>query len=156
MKIGDVKMVDRFEKFIFMISEIDRFWHKIAADEMEKYGLKGPYVVYLVALNHHPEGITPMALAELCGRNKADVSRAMSDMREKGFVTKLASEGGVYRARLMLTEEGKAAAENICSIAARAVEFGGKGIDDEKRAVFYDILGLISENLKRLAEEGLN
>ena len=112
--------------------------------------------MYLVALNHHPEGITPMALAELCGRNKADVSRAMSDMREKGFVTKLASEGGVYRARLMLTEEGKAAAENICSIAARAVEFGGKGIDDEKRAVFYDILGLISENLKRPAEEGLN
>ena len=33
-------MVDRFERFSFAISEISRCWHKIAAEEMEAYGLK--------------------------------------------------------------------------------------------------------------------
>lgn len=149
-------MVERFEKFIFMISEIDRYWHKIAADEMEKYGLKGPYVVYLVALNKAKNGMTAMQLAESCGRNKADVSRAMSDMQSKGLVVRESEDGSVYRARLVLTDAGRAAAEGICDIAARAVEFGGKGYDDEKRAVFYEVLGLISDNLKRLSEDGLN
>lgn len=30
-------MVDRFERFSFAISEISRCWHKLAAEEMEKY-----------------------------------------------------------------------------------------------------------------------
>ena len=149
-------MVDRFERFIFTISEIDRYWHKVAADEMAKYGLKGPYVVYLVTMNRHTEGLTAMQLSEICGRNKADVSRAMNDMESKGLVTKDMYQGGVYRARIILTDAGKEAAENVSKLASKAVEFGGKGITDEKRAVFYDILGLISDNLKELSEKGLS
>ena len=34
-------MIERFERFSFAISEISRYWHKITATEMEKYGLKG-------------------------------------------------------------------------------------------------------------------
>lgn len=148
-------MVDRFERFIFTISEIDRFWHKVAADAMAVYGLKGSYVVYLVTMNRHTEGLTAMQLSDICGRNKADVSRAMADMEGKGLVKRDSSQGGVYRAKLMLTDDGRAAAENVSRLAAKATEFGGKGITDEKREVFYEILGIISENLKELCEKGL-
>ena len=51
-------MLNRFERFSLAISEIYRYWHKIAADEMEKYGLKGPYAVYLTAMYRYKDGIT--------------------------------------------------------------------------------------------------
>ncbi len=149
-------MVDRFEKFILTISEINKYWHKIASDEMAKYGLKGPYVIYLVALSKNKEGLNAVQLSEICGRNKADVSRAMSDMASKGLVTKKSENNATYRARLMLTDEGLRAAEHICEITAKAVEFGGQGIDSEKRSLFYEILGVIAENLKELSEDGFD
>lgn len=34
-------MLERFERFLSAISEIDRYWHKIAGDEMARYGLSG-------------------------------------------------------------------------------------------------------------------
>ena len=31
-------MLNRFTKFSLLIAEIDRCWHKLAAEEMAKYG----------------------------------------------------------------------------------------------------------------------
>ncbi len=36
-------MVDRFEKFSLAISEISKYWHKLATEEMEKYGLRSSH-----------------------------------------------------------------------------------------------------------------
>lgn len=148
-------MVNRFEKFIFSISEIHRCWHKIASDEMEKYGLKGPYVVYIVAMHQRDGGITAAQLAEICSRNKADVSRAMTDLINKGLIERVPCGENLYRAKLVLTQEGKAAAENISRLAEKAVELGGKGISREKRNDFYETLELIANNLKTISQEGL-
>ena len=147
-------MVDRFERFSFAIYEISRYWHKIAGDEMAKYGLKGPYAEYFTTLSRFPEGITATRLGELCGRDKADVSRAICAMEEKGLVTKDAS-GKRYRALLRLTDAGLAAARQINDRAHLAVECGGKGLTPEKRAIFYEALALITENLQTLSTDGL-
>jgi len=149
-------MIDRFERFILTISEIDKNWHKVASDVMSEYGLKGPFVVYIVALNRNSEGVTASQLAEICGRNKADVSRAMKDMESKGLVKRRNENSNLYRAKLTLTEKGKAAAERVIKAAAKAVEFGGKGINDAKREIFYEILGMISSNLKEMSKKGLD
>ncbi len=147
-------MISRFERFSFAIFEISRCWHKIAADEMSKYSLKGPHAIYLIAMNRHNDGLTSGQLTELCGRDKADVSRAMSAMEERGLVAKDASNNR-YRARLKLTDAGKNAALHICSRAAVAVEMAGKGMNDEQRTVFYETLELIAANLRLISEEGL-
>ena len=59
-------MIDRFERFSVMISEISRYWHKITTTEMEKYGLKGAHSIYLTTMARFPEGITAAQLCELC------------------------------------------------------------------------------------------
>lgn len=148
-------MVDRFERFSLAITEISRYWHKIAADEMEKYGLKGPHSIYLTTLYRYPDGITAVKLCELCGKDKADVSRMMSIMQEKGLVTKEGVRQNQYRALLKLTEEGRAAAELVCRRAAKAVEIGGAGLSDDHRTILYDALDLIASNLQSISEEGL-
>lgn len=146
-------MIDRFERFSIAISEISRYWHKIAADELEKYGLKGPHSIYLTALYQFEDGVTAARLAELCGRDKSDVSRMMTIMEQRGLVTRCGTNN--YRAQLQLTEKGREAAEHIRSRAATAVALAGKDLSDEARAVFYEALGSIAENLRVLSRDGL-
>lgn len=146
-------MVDRFQRFSLSLFEISRCWHKLAAEEMSKYGLKGPYAIYLAVLQHHPDGLTAARLCELCGRDKADVSRCLSDMLEKNLISREA--GNSYRAKVFLTELGLEAAEHVRRRATLAVELAGKDISDQDRAIFYGALSSITENLHSLSQQGL-
>lgn len=146
-------MVDRFKRFSLSVFEISRCWHKLASEVMAKYDLKGPHAIYLVVLQHNPEGLTSARLAELCGRDKADVSRAVSVMEEKGLVHR--EQGNAYRAKLTLTESGIQAADHVCRRASVAVELAGKDISDEEREIFYHALTSITGNLRDLSRDGL-
>ena len=148
-------MLNRFARFSLAISEIDRCWHKLAADEMAKYELNSPHAVYLTTLYDYPEGITAAKLGELCCKNKADVSRMVRIMERKGLVRKVAIGVNLYRAKLLLTEKGRQAAEHVKQRAAVAVELGGAGMTDEEREVFYRCLERITANLQALSKEGL-
>lgn len=145
-------MLERFERFSYGIFEISRCWHRLAAEEMEKYGLKGPYAVYLLALQRSKNGITAAQLCEICARDKADVSRAVRAMEEKGLVCR---EGSSYRALLKLTSTGKTAARHIYQRVSVAVEYAGKGFSDQHRETFYQVLDTITANLQVLCREGL-
>ena len=148
-------MLNRFSRFSLAIAEIDRCWHKLAAEEMAKYGLNSPHAVYLTTLSGFKEGITAARLGELCGKNKADVSRMVGILEQKGLVRKEAVGGNLYRARLLLTEEGRQAAEHVQQRAALAVELAGSGMTEEEREVFYRCLERIAANLQELSREGL-
>jgi len=145
-------MVERFERFSLAISDISRYWHKIAAEEMEKYDLKGTHSIYLTVLYRYPEGVTAAKLCELCGRDKAEVSRTLAIMEKKGLVSKA---GNSYRALLYLTDTGKLAAEHVRQRAALAVEVAGKDLSDGHRKIFYSALESITYNLKTISEAGL-
>ena len=148
-------MLNRFARFSLAISEIDRCWHKLAAEEMEKYELNSPHAVYLTTLYNFEEGITAAKLGELCCKNKADVSRMVAILEKRGLVRKEAIGGNLYRAKLLLTEEGKHAAEHVQQRAALAVELAGSGMTDADREVFYRCLEQITTNLQTLSKEGL-
>ncbi len=147
-------MVDRFERFSYAIAVISRCWHKIAGDEMAKYGLKGTHAAYLTSMYKYKDGITAANLCEVCGRDKSDVSRMISILEKKGLVKKQGQNH--YRALLCLTEEGEKAAAQVAEIARIAVERAGEGISDEERAVFYSSLERIADNLKDISENGLS
>lgn len=148
-------MVERFERFSFAISEISKHWHKIAGEEMAKYGLKGPHATYLLTISHYEDGITGPQICELCGKDKADVSRMMSIMEKKGLVTKESVHQNMYRGVFKLTEEGKEAAEHVRQRASLAVELAGKDLSDERREIFYEALESIVMNLREISKEGL-
>ncbi len=146
-------MIDRFERFSIAIAEISRYWHKITTDELEKYGLKGPHSIYLTTMYQYPDGITASRLAELCDRDKSDVSRMMTIMEQKGLVIREGDNN--YRALLQLSEAGREAAEYIRGRAATAVSIAGRDLSDETRAVFYDALESIAQNLRNISRDGL-
>lgn len=148
-------MIDRFERFSLAISEISRHWHKLAAEELTKYGLKGPHATYLTAMYKYPDGITVPELCEVCGKDKSDASRMLAILEEKGLVTKKVVGGSLYRGKLQLTDEGKLAAEHVSQRASRAVEVAGKDLTDSERATFYKALDSITAKLRELSKDGI-
>ena len=148
-------MLDRFERFSLAIAEINRCWHKIAAGELSKYDLKASHVTYLLTLARYPEGLTAPKLAELCDRDKADVSRMLSILEARGLVTKDGIGGNRYRGCLRLTPEGQTVAEALSRRAELAVEQAGEGLTERERIIFYTALDTITKNLRRICQEGL-
>ena len=148
-------MVNRFEKFSYFISELSRLLHKIESEEMESIGLKAPHSIYLIVLLRYKKGITAAELVKICGKDKADVSRAISALSKKDLVTKAECAKNNYRAPLTLTDAGEAAAQRIRAKAMRAVEFASRGVSDEDRAALYRSLETICANIQDLCEKGL-
>ena len=148
-------MTDRFERFSIAISEISKYWHRLASEEMEKHGLKGPHAIYLTTLLRNPAGLTAPQICEISGKDKADVSRMMSIMEKQGLVTKESVNKNLYRAVFRLTDEGKAAAEHVAGRAQLAVDIAGGDLTDEQRTVFYESLEIITNKLRELSRDGL-
>lgn len=148
-------MLDRFERFSFAISEISRCWRKLASEEMLKYGLKSPHATYLTTIYKYPQGITVPQLCEVCGKDKSDASRMLAILEKKGLVEKQSVDGSMYRGILVLTAEGKTAAEHVCKRASLAVDMAGKDLTDETRAIFYKALESIVSNLRELSRKGI-
>ncbi len=148
-------MISRFEKFTFSISVLHRYIQMIAADEMEKYGLKGTYAFYLTAMARYADGLTAAQLGQICGKDKAAVSRAVAEMVESGLISRESVGGGLYRAKLTLTNKGREAATIVSRRADVAVEEASRGMTEENRKVLYDTLDLIATNLQAITKEGL-
>ena len=147
-------MVSRFEQFAFVISGIYRCIQKIEKDEMIKQGYRGAFAQYLAALNRFEEGLTSAQLCEICDKDKAAVSRIVSEMEEKGLAKR--SNPSKYRAKIILTEKGKETAEFVAERARIAVTaVSGDFMTKEQRENFYYTLDTISKNLQKISEEGV-
>ena len=148
-------MIDRYEQFSMSISGIYKTIQKLKRDETVRYGLKGPHVQCLVALRKRAEGATVSQLCELCELDKAAISRAISELEEKGLIERGSCGDKNYRAPLRLTPSGMEIAGKISLLVEQAVEQAGAGLSDADRQVFYRALDLIAGNLQRISREGI-
>ena len=117
---------------------------------MEKYGLKGAFAQYLRILARYPEGMTSAQLVEICDRDKAAISRVVAEMEEKGLVERLGDGEHQYRAAIVLTTEGRRAADYVAERATAIVAKAVDGLTDEARSVMYASLELICSNLQKI------
>ena len=123
-------MDDRFENFTVTVLKLGKLVQKIKLFEMESYGLKAIHVMCI-----YFAGLAPVTAVELCrltSEDKAAISRALSLLKQKGYITYPA---GAYNAEISLTEEGRKLCEFINVRATAAADFAGKGYGDFKLAV---------------------
>lgn len=147
--------MNRFEQFSYVISGINRHIQKIERDEMIKYGYKGAFAQYLVALRRYPEGITSAKLCEICDKDKAAISRVLTEMQEKGLILRETQSDHRYNALIKLTAEGLKAAAYVDERAQAAIEAVGNEMTDENRVAFYATLDFIAAKLQTISKEGL-
>ncbi len=148
-------MQSRYEQFAGSVLCLYRCIQKIQRTEMAKYGLKGSHAQCLLAMSRYPEGITATSLCQLCDKDKAAISRTLSELSRQGLITRKCREGQVYRTPYVLTEQGRAAADRVDQAARLAVEQAGVGLTEERRTVFYATLDLLATNLTRISRDGL-
>jgi len=148
-------MINRYEKFTFFIEEVGKLLSKISSEEMEEVGLRGSYAIYLFMIADADDGITSAEIAERGGRDKADVSRAVSTMIKKGLISRNAPSGNNYRAPIRLTEEGRRIVSKLRKTAKNAVVYASHNISEEDRLRFYDTLEAIYKNLSAMSKNGV-
>lgn len=148
-------MITRFEQFSASVACIYRNIQKIERVEMAKYGLKGPHAQALLAMSRYPAGITSGELVKLCDKDKAAISRTVSELEREGMICRRSRGGNLYRAALLLTDRGQEAAAHVAERSQRAVEAASAGLSDEHRRILYAALALIAGNLQTIGEEGL-
>lgn len=154
ISVGEL-MLGRYEQFSFIISVINRHIQKIERDEMVKYGYKGAFAQYLMIMRHHSDGVTAAQLSELCDKDKAAISRVVSEMIEKGLVLRNSASDTAYRAKLVLTEEGHRIADIVSQRGIQAVDAVGNELSDEERKNFYSTLDYIASKLQYISKEGI-
>ena len=148
-------MADRFEQFTFSVSSIYQSIQKIQRQEMASYGLKSAHVACLLTLQQYPEGITAAKLGKLCDKDKAAISRTLTELEQRGMVCRKETGAGGYRALLCLSQQGTEVAEKVKNRTVLAVDKAGSGLTDDDRKVMYAALGRIAENLQQICRKGL-
>lgn len=146
-------MVGRFEQFCNAINSIQHAIMKIERLEMEKYGLKGSHAQCMLVMRQHPEGITSAMLCEECRKDKAAISRTVSELEDAGMISRFDPAGKRYRTLLHLTKKGALVAQDVEVMVHRTVSRVTQCYDVEIREVFVRVLGLIANSLQELGCE---
>lgn len=143
-------MRERFETFTVLISEISRYIYRIKAEEMAELELRGSHVNILYYL-YKMESLTAKELSDVCGEDKANISRAVKHLEENGYLTGEDESGHKrYQTLLMLTEKGRETGKIIADKVDRVLEHASAGLTESDRDTMYRSLRLISGNLKEI------
>lgn len=142
---------DRFEDFSTLICSALKSLQRIKNRGMEPYGLGSTHTICLKKLHSVPKGLTRTELAALCEIDKAQISRLVGELIDKGYAYE-ESGGKGYRKKILLTESGKNVANEIDEKVRRVLCYVSGDIPAEDLDVMYRTLEDICQKL-RLAEE---
>ena len=146
-------MIQRCDAFVSGITSCYKYIQRIKSMEMTEFGLKGTQVMCLYYLRRNPAGLTAAQLCGLCAEDKAAISRTVSELKSRGYITTLSQKA--YRAMLTLTAAGQEVARKFDQLIESWVTAGGDGLTEEERSDFYKSLSAIAENLRVRIESEL-
>lgn len=144
-------MQERFKTFTVLISKISRSIRKIKTEEMDEFNLKSHHVSCLYYL-YKSESLTAKELCDICGEDKAALSRSIEDLETNGYIECDSNLKKRYRSALTLTEKGKKVGEGIAQKIDEILAKASAGLSEENRIILYDSLTLISNNLEKLCK----
>ena len=147
------KLENRFELFDISMSVICKSIQKIKSEIMQSYGLKSSHVLFMVQLGEREEGLTASELSRAGHMDKAQISRVVSELTDKGFIAKCSEGGQKYKNKFTLTETGKSIAKDLNRLIARALDYVSGSIPRADLEVFYRTLFTISDKIFSLTEE---
>ncbi|WP_411355237.1 MarR family winged helix-turn-helix transcriptional regulator [Peptoniphilus harei] len=147
-------MLDKFNYFSSEVFNIVKNWQKLAGQVMKDFGLNASQLIYMLALYDHDK-LNSMELAKISGKDKSDVSRNLNQMIRSGIVEKKSNNKNNYGGSFYLTEKGRLIGSKISEKTMEYIELANKNISGDKKEIFYEVLGALSENIENLTEEKL-
>ena len=138
---------DRFSEFMTLVVSAQRSVTRLKGHYMASYGLGSTHTTCIRKLHETRGGLNRTQLAEYCELDKAQVSRIVSELCEKGFTTEEKTGSG-YKRKVTLTEEGDRIARDIDKIILEINDRVSGEIPKEQIEAFYSVFGTICDNLK--------
>ena len=144
-------MEERFEIFTVLMAKIRRNVQRVKTEEMAEYNLKSPQVSCLYNLYKH-DSLTATELCELCGEDKAAISRSVVQLEKEGYVRYDDAAKKHYKSNIFLTESGKKVACEVVKKIDGYIDLVGSGLSERERLIFYKSLYTISNNLEKICQ----
>ena len=141
---------NRFEIFSTSVAQLIKSVQTLKSKKMAQYGLKGTNALCLCQILESGDGLTAMELARQGEIDKAQVSRCMAELTERGFVYRDDKNGHRYKQKYRLTAEGKVVATDINETVGRIQETVHKDVTPEELDVFYRTLYKLCDNFNEL------
>ena len=121
---------------------------KLKNKKMEDFGLSASHTLCICLLHEHPDGVSKSRLAQLCGVDKAQISRVIAELEESHYVAALPTSSP-HRPKYALNDLGRSVAQEIIDIIKEINDFVSADIPEEELLAFYHTFMRITENLKR-------
>ncbi|MBE6984182.1 MAG: hypothetical protein E7434_00955 [Ruminococcaceae bacterium] len=142
-------MTGRFETFTVLIAQINRCIYKIKTEEMAEFALKSSHVSCLYYL-HKDRSLTATQLCQVCGEDKANVSRSIKFLEANGYITCESNAKKRYQSAFSLTPKGADIGARIAEKIDAVLSLSSAGLCDDELAIMYKGLTLVQENLNRI------
>lgn len=139
--------MDRFHNFTVLLAGIQREIYRIKSGEMAEFCLKASHVSCLYYL--YKEALTAKELCLLCGEDKANISRAIKRLEERGYLRDKKNCAKRNQSVLELTETGREIGRKIAEKVDEFLARASVGIDEKEREIMYGALKKIQENLNQ-------
>ena len=145
-------MEERFQTFTVLVANLNRCIYKIKTEEMSEYNLKSSHVscLYYIFKNG---SLTAKELCDLCGEDKANISRALKYLEDNGYLMIDIKSDKKYQRPIELTYTGYKIGKFINERVNKILEYASEGLSDEKRKIMYEGLNLINNRLNTLCDE---
>ncbi len=144
---------ERFTPFVLYIERISKNIKRIADEKMEPYGLRSAHVMCILQLGKSESGLSSSALADVCGVDKAFVSRITNELLEKKYITKQEGYLGKYKAKFVLTESGIEIHKVIKEIVMECLAHVDSRISMRKLEIFYEVLNDVDDGIAGLVKK---
>ena len=142
-------MRDSYRDFTNLMASINRKIHRIKVETMAEFELKRSHLSCIYYI-HREGSVTPAKLCTLCGEDKANISRALKQLEDEGYVVKAPRATPRGRSHVTLTDRGAKIGDTLAGEIRRIVSFVSGSISEKDIEVMYRALGVIDENLSKL------
>lgn len=139
--------IDRFLHFEAMIGSAAKSIQRLKALRMDAFHLSAAHTSCLTALlRAMPEGLTQTGLRHSLGMDRAQVSRVLSGLCERGYVC---CDGSGYNRPYRLTKDGLRVSREIDNVIREVLGYVSGSIPPEEIERFYQTFSIITGNLSR-------
>lgn len=143
---------NRFELFSTGVAHLVKTLQYLKSRKMGQYDLKGTTCLCLCLIFSSEEGLTAGELSSRGDIDKAQVSRCMTELMQRGFIYRDDRNGHRYRQKYLLTEAGREAASDISATTLRIQQIAEQGVSEEDLQVFYSVLTKMCDNFGDVRE----
>ena len=119
--------------------------------KMDAYGLDNAHTLCICVLGENADGLTKTELASRCSVDKAQISRVVTALQKKNYVSAPMGDR-TYKRRYMLTDEGKKVADDLNSLILEINSYVSGGIPNKQIESFYKTFETICGNLIKAEE----